>query len=205
MQGPQGLTGPRGKVGDTGGQEPQGPQGLRGPQGPQGLKGDKGDAGPQGLKGDTGSQCPKGDKGDKGDTGNQGPKGDKGDAASGGLTDAGFTMKTGIDMGNHEVTNLGTPTTNSRRVTLAATWKGPGETTRPALPARNFPSKGGTPARTRRTSSSTQTCRRPGIFYEIQRQGGGSLRDHGFYAKKFTRTSCIGNPGYGTRTAPCNP
>ena len=62
------------------------------------------------TKGDTGSQGP---KGDKGDTGNQGPKGDKSDAGSGGLTDAGLTMKADINMDNHKITNLGTPSTNT--------------------------------------------------------------------------------------------
>ena len=38
---------------------------------------------------------------------------------------------------------------NSRRVTSVATWKGQGETTRQALPEKNFPSKGSIPARTR--------------------------------------------------------
>ena len=55
-------------------------------------------------KGLTGPRGRKGDKRDKGDTGPQGPQ------ASGGLTDAGFTMKACIDMGNHKVTNLGSPT-----------------------------------------------------------------------------------------------
>ena len=124
LQGPQDLTGPRGKVGDTGSQGPQGtrglwgPQGSTGPQGPQGLKGDKGDAGPRGSKGDKGDTGSQGPKGDKGDTGNRGlAKGDKGDAGSGGLTDVGFTMKAGINMDNHKVTNLGTPTNNADAAT----------------------------------------------------------------------------------------
>ena len=50
---------------------------------------------------------------------------------------------------------------NSRGVTSVATWKRPGETTRLALPARDSRCKESTPAWTRRTLSSTRTCRRP--------------------------------------------
>ena len=63
------------------------------------------------MQGLTGPRGRKSDKGDKGDTGPQGPQG------TGGLTDAGFTMKAGINMGNRKVTNLGTPTNNTDAAT----------------------------------------------------------------------------------------
>ena len=124
-----GPEGPREQKGDKGDTEPTGPTGRAGPTGPRGPKGDKGDTGPQGRKGDKGDPGPKGDKGDVGFggprglqgpqclTGPRGRKGDKGDAGSGGLTDAGFTMKAAINMGNHKVTNLGTPTINADAAT----------------------------------------------------------------------------------------
>ena len=67
--------------------------------------------GPRGLQGPQGLTGPRGRKGDKGD------KSDKGDVGSGGLMDAGFSMKAGINMGNHKVTNLGTPTNNTDAAT----------------------------------------------------------------------------------------
>ena len=57
---------------------------------------------------------PRGRKGDKGD---QGPPGAQGPQGTGGLTDAGFTMKADINMDNHKVTNLGTPTNNADAAT----------------------------------------------------------------------------------------
>ena len=77
-----------------------------------GLSGPRGLLGPQGL---TGPRGRKSDKGDKGNKGNKGDKVDKGD--TGGLADTGFTMKAGIVMGNHKMTNLGTPTTNADAAT----------------------------------------------------------------------------------------
>ena len=95
----------------------KGDKGDVGPQGPKGDKGDPGLSGPKGLQGVQGLTGPRDRKGDKGDKSDKGDKGDKGDAGSGGLTDAGFTMKAGINMGNHKVTNLGTPTTNADAAT----------------------------------------------------------------------------------------
>ena len=57
---------------------------------------------------------PRGNKSDKDDKGNTRPQGPQG---TGGLADAGFTMKAGINMGNHKVTNLGTPTNNTDATT----------------------------------------------------------------------------------------
>ena len=126
LQGPQGLTGPRGRKGDKGDKGDPGPKGDKGDPGPKGdkgdpgPKGDKGDPGPKGDKGDTGLGGPRGLQGLQGLTGprgRKGDKGDKGDAASGGLMDAGFTMKAGINMDSHKVTNLGTPTNNADAAT----------------------------------------------------------------------------------------
>ena len=123
LQGPQGLTGPRGRKsdkGDTGSKGDKGDPGQQGPQrlqGPQGPKGDKGDVrlgGPRGLQGPQGLTRPRGRKGDKGDKGDTEPQAPQG---FGGLTDAGFTMKAGINMGNHEVTNLEIPTNNTDAAT----------------------------------------------------------------------------------------
>ena len=114
LQGPQGLTGPRGRKGDKGDTGSKGDKrdpGQQGPQGSQGPKEDKGDpgfGGPRGLQGPQGLTGPRGRKGDKGD---------KGDAAPGGLTDAGFTIKAGINMDSHTVTNLGMPTNNADAAT----------------------------------------------------------------------------------------
>lgn len=63
MQGPIGLTGPKGDIGDTG------PQGI---QGTTGAKGDTGEQGPQGIQGVQGLKGDTGDTGPKGDTGNTG-------------------------------------------------------------------------------------------------------------------------------------
>ena len=121
-KGDKGDTGPQGPKGDQGDTGPQGPKGDKGNTGPQGPKGDQRDTGPQGSKGDKGNTGAQGPKGDKGNTGSQGPKSDKGNTGpkgdtgnqgppgSGGLSDAGFTMRGNINMDNNKITNLPDPT-----------------------------------------------------------------------------------------------
>ena len=128
-QGPQGrhgFNGPMGQRRPTGPQGRQGPKGDTRPQGPQGPKGNtgsrgpKGDTGPQGVTGSRGLTGSKGDtgaQGPKGDTGPQGPKGDRGDTGSGGLSNAGFTMHSGINMNANRITYVPDPLTNNEPVT----------------------------------------------------------------------------------------
>ena len=94
----------------------QGPCRDKGDPRPKEDKGDVGLSGPRELQGPQGLTGPRGRKSDKGDQGPQGPQG------TGGLTDAGFTMKVDINMGGNEVVGLpATPSAGSASVSKSYT------------------------------------------------------------------------------------
>ena len=78
-EGPRGLTGPKGDVGERGLDGPQGPRGEAGPIGPQGLQGIQGERGEIGPQGPRGIQGERGPIGPIGPTGLQGPRGERGE------------------------------------------------------------------------------------------------------------------------------